>query len=182
MKKLLFFAFVAILSIFKINAQESTFGITAGFNSLAVKTSFDEGNISNSESGFFVGFFAEFVAGESISLQPQINYATVFADGERLNELIIPIMLKYYPSDKLFLQIGPQFDYILEEDAEGLNKLGVGLGFGLGFDFSKNVFLSARYAFGINNRIDIEGDNLFDLNEGITSTFNNFQIGIGYRF
>lgn len=149
---------------------------------LTVRTSFDGDNFSTSESGFFVGFFTEFVVGNYVSIQPQVNYATVFVESERLNELIIPIMIKYYPSEKLFLQAGPQFDYILDEDAEDVNKLGYGLGFGLGFDISKNFFLSARYALGLNNRIDFEEDDFFGSNEEISSAFNNFQLGIGLRF
>lgn len=182
MKKSLFATIVALFFLTVTNAQESTFGITAGFNSLTSRISFDGESLSSSESGFFVGLFSEFVTGEFTSFQPQINYATVFVEGERLNELIIPLMLKYYPSEKLYLQAGPQFDYILDDDADDVNKLGVSVGFGIGYDINKSIFLSARYAIGLNNRIKTEDDIFFEFDTDLKSYFNNFQVGLGIRF
>jgi opacity protein-like surface antigen len=182
MKKSLFATIVALFFLTVTNAQESTFGITAGFNSLTSRISFDGESLSSSESGFFVGLFSEFVTGEFTSFQPQINYATVFVEEERLNELIIPLMLKYYPSEKLYLQAGPQFDYILDDDADDVNKLGVSVGFGIGYDINKSIFLSARYAIGLNNRIKTEDDIFFEFDTDLKSYFNNFQVGLGIRF
>jgi opacity protein-like surface antigen len=83
-------------------------------------------------------------------------------------------MAKYYVSEKFNIQAGPQFDFIAD-DSDGANKFGVGLGFGVGYDISEKIFAATRYSLGLSNRIQ-------DAPSGISSKFNTFQIGVGYRF
>ena len=55
-------------------------------------------------------------------------------------------MFKYYVSEKFNVQAGPQFDFVLN-GGPGINSLGVGLGFGAGFDAEdlfSNLFGGAR--------------------------------------
>ena len=93
-------------------------------------------------------------------------------------------MAKYYVAEKVSLQAGPQFDLILDE-SPGFKKFGFGLATGVGFDINQNLSATARYSFGLNNRLD---DDLVDLLfddiaiGDITTKLNFFQIGIGYKF
>lgn len=86
-------------------------------------------------------------------------------------------MAKYYVSDEFFIQAGPQFDLILD-DSEGVKKLGFGLGVGVGYEFSDQLFATTRYTLGLSDRLD---DPVFDEFD-VTTKFNFFQIGIGYKF
>ena len=174
MKKVLFVAVMALLSLGKVNAQETSYGVIAGFHNLTISVSGEVNRISTDGSGYYVGFFADFNVGEKFNIQPEIHFASAYKNGEAANELIIPIMAKYYISDEFYVQAGPQLDFIVD-DSEGVNKFGLGLGFGAGYDFSEKVFASARYSLGLTNRFQ-------DAPSGISSKFNTFQIGFGYRF
>jgi opacity protein-like surface antigen len=174
MKKVFLIISVVFFGLGNANAQEAKYGVTGGFHSLSIRVS--EGNVSasTSASGYYIGLFIDFNVSEKLNIQPEFLFASAYQDGESVNEIIIPVMAKYLVSEKLNLQVGPQFDLIAEE-SEGLNKFGLGLGFGLGYDFSDKLFVASRYSLGLTNRIQ-------DAPSGISSKFNTFQIGLGYRF
>lgn len=175
MKKNIFLiAAVAMLGFGKVNAQEINYGVSAGFHSLTVSASSGGIKVSNSASGYFIGFFADFNVSEKFNIQPEIHFASAYQDGEAGNELIFPVMAKYFISEKFNVQAGPQFD-LVTDDSVGINKFGIGLGFGAGYDFSEKIFVATRYSLGLSNRIQ-------DAPSGISSKFNTFQVGVGYRF
>ncbi|WP_165730483.1 porin family protein [Polaribacter sp. 20A6] len=175
MKKLLVIAALAFAGLGSVKAQEVSYGVTAGFHQLSLKVSVVEDfTLSTDASGFYVGFFGEFKIDEKFNIQPEIHFASTYKDGDSSNQLIVPVMAKYYVSEEFNVQAGPQFDYILDSDTTGVNKFGLGLGFGAGYDFSDKVFASARYSVGLTNRLE-------DAPSGNSIKFSTFQIGIGYR-
>lgn len=185
MKKINLTLLVMMLSISAMKAQDITYGATTGYNSLTVRASFQGLSGSTSESGIYFGLFVDVPISDKIHVQPEIQYSTIFANGGSGNELIVPIMMKYYLNDKLFLQAGPQFDLILDE-SPGIKKLGFGFGAGAGYDITEKLFASARFSFGLNNRLDDDTTILDEFGgvafSDITSKFNFFQVGIGYKF
>ena len=177
MKKVLFIAVVALLGLGKASAQETSYGVTAGYQSTSFNVSFEDESASTSFSGYFLGFFAEFSLSEKVSLQPELHYSSVSMSEEdegSIDEIIIPIMAKYYVSEKFNIQAGPQFDFVTG-DSQGMKALGFGLAFGVGLDFSENFFVTTRYSLGLSNRLE-------DDSSDFTGKFNTFQIGLGYRF
>ena len=174
MKKVLFIAVVVLLGLGNVSAQKTSYGVTAGFHSLDISVSGDGLTVSTSGSGYFVGFFADFNVSDNFNIQSEIHFASAYQDGDAANEIIIPVMAKYYVSEKFNIQAGPQFDFIVDE-SEDVNKFGVGLGFGAGYDFSEKIFVSTRYVLGLSNR-------LADAPSEISLKLNTFQIGLGYRF
>ena len=169
---------IALVSFcFSTNAQDSKFGITAGFQSTSIKVSGGSFDISQDASGFFLGFYVKFIVSETFSIQPELQYSSVSSDGETLGLLVIPLMMKFHVTENFNLMAGPQFDYITEQDTEGINKLGMGLGLGLGVDISDNVSLGARYSFGFD-RLDDMGEDVGDT----TIKSNILQIGLSYSF
>lgn len=174
MKKVLFIAVVALLGLGNVNAQQPTYGVTAGFHNLSIKASGNGLSVSSDGQGYFVGFFADFNVSENFNIQPEVHFASAYQDGESANEIIVPIMAKYFVSEKFNVQAGPQIDFITEE-SDGLNKFGVGIAFGAGFDFTENIFVATRYSLGLNNRLE-------NAPSGTSVKFNTFQVGLGYRF
>ena len=153
---------IALVSFcFSANAQDSKFGATAGYQSLNVKISGGGEELSSDASGFFLGFFAQFSVTETFSIQPELQYSSITDEGESSGLIIIPLMMKFHVTENFNLMAGPQFDYITEQDTEGINKLGLGLGLGLGVDISDNVSLGARYSFGFD-RLDDMGEDVGD--------------------
>ena len=176
MKKLLLI--IALVSFcFNVNAQDSKFGATAGYQSTTGKVSGGGEDFTSDSSGFFLGVFAEFSVTETFSIQPELQYSSVSDEGESICEIIIPLMLKFHVTENFNLMAGPQFDYLTEEDVEGIKKLGMGLGLGLGIDISDNVSLGARYSFGFD-RLDDMGEDVGDA----TIKLNILQIGLNYSF
>ena len=74
MKKLLLS--IALVSFcFAVNAQDSKFGATAGYQSATIKLSGSGEDFSSDASGFFLGFFAQFSVTETFSIQPELQYS-----------------------------------------------------------------------------------------------------------
>ena len=60
-----------------------------------------------------------------------------------------------------------------------MDALGVDISFGAGLDISSNLFLEARYALEVTNRVSAADNN----NPGNPKArINTLQIGLGYRF
>lgn len=170
-----------------ISKQEPQFGLKAGYSSIVLRVSLDGSSGSDNASGFYLGAFTEINISQKFSIQPELLYASYSEDGESTGVLFLPVMAKYYANDKFSLYAGPQLDYLLnEEDAVGFNRLGLGIGLGACIDLSDNVFIDARYSFGLSNRID--DDAIFDgfdpviSDADIKANFNYLQIGLGYKF
>jgi len=184
MKKLLLLAAVAVFT-FSANAQEdekaksSKFGAKAGFNSTSLRVSFDGTSASESVSGFYLGVFGEFEVSEKFDIQPELQYVSVSEDGENSDFLIVPILAKFNVTEEFNILAGPQFDYLLDDEDGGLNRLGLGLAAGIAYNIDDNFVVDARYSLGLTNRTgDIDEFEGFD----IKTTFNYIQVGLGYRF
>lgn len=175
MKKITLLLLVA-LSTSSLFAQETKFGLTAGFLNAEAKASADgAASFSSSDSGFYLGALVDIGLTESLHIQPEVLYGNINDSGL----LYIPIFLKYYISESGFhLMGGPQATLNIDEEAEGINNLGIDAAFGLGYDIYESFFINARYAFELTNRVssDLEGA------DGVTARINSLQIGVGYKF
>ena len=105
--------------------------------------------------------------------------------------LNIPLMFKYYPQSQFYFEAGPQLGLLtsakVDVDVVGFGSgsddvkeffktVDFGMNVGLGYNFSKNVLVGARYNFGLSNIADTEpGDN--------TKMKNSvFSLSLGYIF
>ena len=103
----------------------------------------------------------------------------------RSNYINLPIAIKYYPLVHLYIEMGPQIGFFISKkhkiQGEGNitkyiplkpNHIDLSLFCGLGYKFSNNIFLEARYIHGLNNTY-----------KNVTLSQNrNIQISIGYLF
>jgi len=170
MKKICLVAFVAILSITSINAQEVKFGVTAGLFNASAKAEFEGISADGSEAGFYIGGVADISISEKLHIQPELVYVSV--DGS--NGIALPIIAKYYVSDDFNIQFGPHLDFTLEDVPTDFTGLGISLAAGLGYDINENIFIEGRYAFQLNDYYTGDLD--------INTTTNSLMIGVGYRF
>lgn len=158
MKKLFLVAIATVGFAFSGTAQETKFGVKAGvdFASAKVKTPF--GDVSSSETGFFVGGFAEIGIQESWSLQPEVLYVSI----KDASMISVPVLGKYGVSDSFNLMAGPSFNYNLDWEEDKF-KLNVDLG--ASYDLNEQMDISARYSLGFG---DVSLSGLF--------------LGFGYKF
>ena len=210
MKKVLFAA-VAVFAFGTANAQDMSFGAKAGLN-----VSNLTGDIEDTKSliGAHVGVFAEFKITDKFSFQPELLYSmqgakTEFTEVEgdsysykeeskiKLSYINIPLMAKFYVSEKFSLEAGPQVGFLMsakndfeisetidgdtdsfssEEDIkDSLKGIDFGLNLGLSYDFTENLFAGARYNLGLTDLNDTDAENFEIKNSG-------FQVSVGFRF
>jgi len=157
---------------------------------------------SDDNVGFTIGGLVNIAITDAFSIQPELNYIQKGGEDEselfgetittelNLNYIEIPVLAKYaFGSEtfKVFVMAGPSIGYGLngeitfddEEsedfdwDEEGANRTDFGFQAGVGVQY-RNIFLDARYGFGLSDIEDLE-DDVDVTNEGI-------NIGIGYMF
>lgn len=217
MKKLLLFIALAIMSQTHLKAQELNLGAKAGVNFANLGGDDYE---AKSKTGFHLGLVAEFMITERFGIQPEVLYSTQGTKIEEsgselgfdydiksqldLDYVNVPILAKFYFTDALNLQLGPQIGFLVKgeqdytvtmddetesgkEDIKDYAKsTDFGLAAGLGYKFYGGLFVNARYVFGLSN---ITKDNQ-DVDDALGEEFssdskmknNVFQISLGFMF
>jgi hypothetical protein len=216
MKKI-FLTMAVVMAVGFTNAQKKSgsneieFGVKGGLNF---------SNLSGDGSptmkvGVQLGIFGEYKIDEKFSIQPELLYSTQGAKYEfsdydgvtyytenydyKLSYLNIPIMAKYYVSEKFSFEAGPQFGFLLnanedysyvESDEFGvifsesgsqdvkkyLNSVDYGINLGIGYNVNDKISLVLRYNLGLN---DLEKD----LASGRSGHKNKvLQLSFGYKF
>ena len=184
--KLLLSSLIFICGI-EVYAQNTTFGLTAGYLAVNGKITADGLEIKRDQDGLYVGGLVDISLSENFHLQPELSYATY----DDYGLLMLPILAKFYPVPKLNLQVGPQFDYSTKEypieqlmafaeqanidiSEDDFTRLGISLAAGLGFDITEHIFAQGRYTFQFNDVYQGDLD--------ISVKGHILNLGLGYRF
>lgn len=186
MKKIFLVGAVALFGA--LNAQ--SFGVKAGMNISSV-SNFEE---ASSKVGLNAGVFMNAPIAENLSIQPELLYNSKGVkwdfgsegSGSTVgNYLSIPVMFQYNAMPNFYLEAGPEFSFLVsakdkwegesEDVKDEFNGFDLGIGLGLGYYFTPNVGVNARYVAGFT---DIMKNNDTD------DTYKNnvFQIGLSYKF
>ncbi|MWB94674.1 outer membrane beta-barrel protein [Flavobacterium sp. GA093] len=209
MKKIIMTA-AAVLAFAYTNAQEVKFGVKAGLN-IANQT----GDVVGTESlvGFHVGGFAEIKLTDKFSIQPELLYSAQgakydfsepefdsFEEGKlKLAYLNIPVMAKFYVTEKFTVEAGPQIGFLLsakddysgsfmgesysenEDVKDGYKSIDFGVNFGAGYDFTENLSVGLRYNLGLSNIVETEDAEEFDVDD-VSVQNSVFSLSVGYKF
>ncbi len=218
MKKVILSA-IAVFVFGLANAQGVEFGVKGGLN---------VANVSGQENGkslygFSIGAFAEIKISPKFAIQPELLYSmqgtkystTTSSSGgggfsftstddvkAGLNYLNIPIMAKYFVIEKLSVQAGPQFGFLLafdrtsnssssttfagvtkvsstsssSSDKSKLSSIDFGFNLGAGYDITEHFSADLRYNIGLTT---INENSI----NGISDIKNNvFSLNLGYKF
>jgi len=185
MKKLLAVAVVILFFLSTTNAQQTNFGIKAGYNSSSVQIS--DGVDYDSKSGLHIGGLAHIHVTEHFAVQPELVFSC--QGGERtnsklkLNYINIPVLGQYMVSNGFRLQTGPQIGFLVSAEQEfgdvevdvddTYNSVDFSWSFGAGYIFDSGLGIDLRYNLGLNN---ISDDSDFEAKNRV------FQAGIFYQF
>lgn len=199
---------VALLSVSFLSAQEIKFGAKAGLNISTMDVndaSLTVQDGSKSLIGFHAGGFAEIKLTDKFALQPELLFSLQGSKFERnktdvallpgngsvtttsefkttlkTNYVNLPILVKFYATEKLFFVAGPQLGFLMsaksetdqtvtvatisatnstvvtntnsDKDVKEFYKgLNVSFGLGGGYFFTENLFAEARYNIGLTN-------------------------------
>ena len=157
MKKLLFAA-IAVFAFGFTNAQETKFGAKAGVDLATVKVKILGTTASASETGFFLGGFANIGLSEKFSVQPELLYVAI----TDLNFVSVPILAKYSVAEKFGIIAGPSLNYFLDAEED---EFKVNVDFGAIYDITEEIDVNAKYSLGMG---DVSVSGIF--------------IGAGYKF
>ena len=198
MKKLFTSITVLLLIVSFANySNAQSVGIRLGGNVANLSTDLD-GFDPSSRFNFTIGAFGIFDIGSGpLKLQPEINFegkgaktsdpnAPGLEFKQKLGYLTIPVFLDFYfAGDKLFLQAGPYFGFLLNADLNVSGSLGtlggdnkddfnstdIGLGIGGGVDLGR-VDFTLRYMLGLNNISAVDD---------VSTKTRTFNISVGFK-
>ncbi len=196
------------------------FGIKAGGNS--AQFSQQSFGLNSQKLGFHAGAFVNIPISKQFSLQPEVLYnqmgardvaysteetvgaTTVKTKGQdkiTMNYISVPLMVQMRPTEKFYVEAGPEFSYFINGKNKGeatistttggatttqtqshsedlnkdnINKFNFGLGLGLGYDITSNIGINARYV-----------NSLTKIDKNLPAAENNnrvFQLGLNYKF
>lgn len=199
---------IAVITFGFVNAQDVKYGVKGGLN-VSNFSGDTDGMDLKARFGFNVGGFVEVKLSEKISLQPELLYSTqgakfanvggdvdgVFYTGDvkmNLGYINIPVMFKYYGTQKFYVEVGPQIGFLVSAKSktklDGFNRtneldikdyfksIDFGVNFGAGYDFTENLSVAARYNLGLANiGKTVAGDD-GKLHNGV------FSLSVGYKF
>jgi hypothetical protein len=169
MKKLLFFAALAVLVITSTSAQVS-FGAKAGANFASL--SGDGADGVDGRTSFHIGGVVNIGVSELFSVQPELVYsAQGWTEDSPFGEVVgkldyinIPIMADFTLAEGFSLQGGPQFGINVTSeveldgetaDIEDVESLDMGVGIGAQYRMTDlGLFFQARYMIGINDVVE----------------------------
>ncbi|WP_010251035.1 porin family protein [Myroides injenensis] len=172
--------------------KNTVFGAKAGYN-LSSITSYEDFNV---KSGFHIGAVSETFMSSKLALQIELLFSTLGAELETvdylpnnytgkftLNYINIPVMAKYYLTNKFTIHFGPQVGFLVYKkyELDGtkkdinriINNADFGLNAGLGYEFNNNIFIETRGSFGVTKVLSQDYGN----NRNIA-----FQVSLGYKF
>lgn len=162
MKKYVIILGLLLANSITLHAQMLKFGIKAGVNF----ANYTGGNIDgfdfNGVTSFHGGAMIEFKIFNRFSIQPEVLYSTQGSElkgfGDQIkNELgyiSVPVVANIYLlKDRLSLQAGPQFSFLVSErnevDTGDANSFDFGLAGGLQLKLTENLLLQGRYVAGL---------------------------------
>lgn len=161
MKKVL--VLLLICASFGANAQFLRFGVKAGPNFSNFNGGVDGIDYSG-RTGFHAGALVQLKLLENFAVQPELLYSSQGADVEgvgdfNLDYVSVPVLAKFYViSDKLSIDVGPQFSFLVDDSKTVFNELSgsesgesfdFALAGGLGVNLHRNIWVQARYTIGL---------------------------------
>lgn len=170
---------ILLISVTSLNAQSVRFGLKAGANFSNLEGDNVEGSTYTS---FHFGALVELKLLENLAIQPELLYSSQGTkvdsdafDDINYNYITVPVMAKFYlTKNKLSLEVGPQFSFLINEDVEEQFKgetFDFGIAGGLGYNITNSLFLQARYVAGLTEAAR---------NADVTNRV--IQLSVGYKF
>ncbi|MDG2492405.1 MAG: outer membrane beta-barrel protein [Flavobacteriaceae bacterium] len=184
------------LFISSLNYAQFEFGVKAGLNYDSLGdvnyTEFSETNLSaGSQTGYHIGIYSK-IDLLLFYLRPEIQFTKINSSVQNtdigISKIEAPVLLGYKILGPLSVFAGPSFQYILDEDVEGIELTEVEENFTIGLQIGTRLNLG-RFGLGIryergftDNDIKILGINGVDIDQGrIDARPNQFIVSASYE-
>ena len=188
MKKRLLFLLI-LFSNPNLKAQEYVqFGAKGGVNFYNMSSKYETDN--RLQTGFHLGLLAEIFVSNKFSIQPEVLYSNQGKkEGVELDHspggypewkfdyIQAPLLAKFYIIPSLSLEIGPSFNFLVEQEISGIktdwgSSFELGGAIGTSYKIRGGFFGSARFIYGFTDAVEKKYERE-DYNYGL-------QIGLGY--
>ncbi len=136
------------------------------------------------------------------------TYTSKSSASLNLDYITVPIMFQFHATPAFYIEAGPEFGFLVNAKAkdysstvvngsetttsnesgdikDNYSSFNMGAGLGLGFNFTENLGINARYVAGftdINKKNEDENGNTSLQNDGNKNRNNTFQVGLSYKF
>jgi len=185
MKKLFVIALVSSLSVTALQAQHTSFGVKAGYNSSSVQI--ENANDYDSKSGFHVGGLAHIHVTKHFAVQPELMYSTQGGESGntklKINYINAPVLVQYMVNNGFRLQTGPQIGFLTSAEQkigdvevdidDAYDAVDFSWVFGASYIFKSGIGIDARYNLGLT---DISDNQSFEAKNRV------LQVGLFYQF
>ncbi|WP_104735910.1 porin family protein [Hanstruepera ponticola] len=173
-KTILLLAFIIVASM--SYAQNAKYGLRVGYNISNLDFEPDPTFDNQHRNGFAIGVFGEYDLSAAIALAPELQFSAEGAKDRslRVDYIQAPILVKFRIGSKIALGAGPLVGVKVHEFEDGYRNFGFS---GVGaFEYmvTDEIFIDARYHYGITNILD-------DNPAGLEAKNTNIQIGIGIK-
>lgn len=200
MKKIILIVAISIFTLTSVKSQEKIqFGVKGGVN-FTTMTSNDYLYDEKYKTGLYLGATVEIPLGKKFSIQPEILYSSQGIKGKalvnyplvpgpmpvvyaehKLDYIKIPILAKLYLAKNFSLEIGPSFNFLVNDEftynsytqTDLAKKFEFGGVVGLSYKVKSDVVVNANYLNGFSNVLKSPFEN---------SKSYGFSVGIGYLF
>lgn len=178
MKRTFLAAVLTLAALIPADAQVFRLGIKAGPN-FANFSGGADGIDYSTRTSIHVGAVAELGLTSKFAISPELLYSSQGAEvngyGDfNLDYVAVPVLAKIYIiSDKVSLDVGPQFSFLIDEAEEAFDNqsFDFAVAGGVTLNITKSIFGQARYTFGLTEASkDAEVKNAV------------FQVSVGYMF
>ena len=186
MKYICLYLTIVVLGLNSINAQNVTFGVKGGLNLASIDRYINGQPDPKFRTSFHIGGFVEAPLWNKFSLQPELLYSgqgfrIKYSDEvyvQKLNYLNLPILLKYYISERLSVETGPQMGVLISSNVSDYEKkIDFAIDFGLAYKMEMGLGFGIRYNFGLSYF-----DNFSNSDSPPFNKHRVFQISVAYIF
>lgn len=177
MKKVYATVIVLLSIVFTVNAQDIKFGAKGGVNIASVTGEIES---AGSKIGFHIGGMAEIPISTDFFVQPELLFSsqgyTVDNGTGVLNYINLPVIGKYFITEELSIEAGPQIGYLLSATIKVDNVDNGGGNTDVPSPNTATKTVSNKSSSSVSNNAVEQ-----DIKEFFKSTDISFGIGAGYK-
>lgn len=173
-------ALVTLLIFFSITtltfSQETRYGVRSGLNISNLDFEPDADFKNAHRNGFVFGGFVDYGFSELMSAQIELQYSAEGgkADDLKADYIQMPIMLRFNLGDSFTIGAGPMVSLKTWKNQDAFSTFAFSAIGGLEYMLTEELFIDARFSYGITNILDQDID-------GLEAKNNNIQIGFGIK-